>query len=497
MRKVLAAFVLALAAAAAWAAPSKSPAFLKVTKFKPRHGRTFVSLDARLEVRFSRPLDPATVTAQTVQLKKLSGESVAVTYEETRGGRALLVTPDDPLLSGTDYQIIVRTGLRSTDGATLRSDRHANFFTEARVSPFAILRPDQFEGLDTFMSEGRAAHSASLLPDGRVLLAGGLFDYTVFATSGDLYDPVANRFRASGGRINTQRAYHPAARLGTGMMLIGGTGAQGALSSTEVYQPSSMEFFVGPALTEQRDFVAAVTLKDGRVLVTGGLRYIPQGAVYSDTAEIYDPASGGFRFTLGAPIRRRAGHSLTVLPDGRVLIVGGQSGGTSSPVTAEFFDPATETFTAIVSPPGNHRQLHAATLLDSTTGRVLFIDGGSAILEMFDPATGSFFPAGGASSVNRTGATASLLPDGRVLIAGGLQDAGSSSGIALDGFDIWVNSGGDHGSVLRPSVVFPEPRYGHTATTVRDGRVLFAGGFGQLTPDSYDTGIVFTPDPPK
>ena len=63
------------------------------------------------------------------------------------------------------------------------------------------------------------------------------------------------------------------------MMLIGGTGRNGALSTTEVYYPSSLEFFVGPALAEERDFVAAVALKDGRVLVTGGLRYVTQGAI--------------------------------------------------------------------------------------------------------------------------------------------------------------------------------------------------------------------------
>lgn len=496
MRKVLVAFVLVLFAAAAWAAPSKPAAFLKVKGFKPRHGRTFVSLETRVQIKFSRPLDATTVSPQTVQLKKLSGEAVAVTYAEDRGGRVLVVTPVDPLQSGTDYQVIVRPGLRSTDGTTLRSERHANFFTESRVSPLAILRPDQFETLDTRMTEGRAAHSASLLPDGRVLLAAGLVDYTVFAVSGDVWDPATKAFRASGGRINEQRAYHPSVRFGSAIMLVGGTGQNGALSSTEVYAPASSEFFVGPAMKEQRDFVAAVALKDGRVLVTGGLRYVTQGAIYSDTAEIYDAESGGFRFTKGAPIRRRAGHTLTLLPDGRVLVVGGQSGGTSSPVLAEIFDPVTETFTATASPPGNHRQLHVATVLDAA-GRVLLIDGGSAILEMYDPASDSFFPAGGASSVNRTGATASLLPDGRVLIAGGLQDTGGGNGIALDGFDIWVNSGGDHGSVLRPSVAFPEPRYGHTATTVHDGRVLFAGGFGQTTPDSYNTGIVFTPDPPK
>jgi len=178
-----------------------------------------------------------------------------------------------------------------------------------------------------------------------------------------------------------------------------------------------------------------------------------------------------------------------------VLIVGGLSGGASTPVSAEIFDPLDETFTATSAPPSAHRQLHTATPID-TNGRILIVDGGSGLLEMYDPSLDAFYAAGGASSVNRTGATASLLPDGRVLIAGGLRDPGSSA-IALDSFDIWVPGGGNNGSVLRASAVLPEPRYGHTATTLTDDRILYAGGFGTLSADSLDSGILFKPDPPK
>jgi len=65
----------------------------------------------------------------------------------------------------------------------------------------------------------------------------------------------------------------------------------------------------------------------------------------------------------------------------------------------------------------------------------------------------------------------------------------------LDSFDLWKPSGGDYGGVYRPDVIFPEPRYGHTATTLYDGRVLYAGGFGPNGPDSLSTGVLFTPDP--
>lgn len=495
MRKAAAFLAVTLVAAAALAGP-RNKGFLKVRSVKPRHGRTFVALESVVRIKFSRPVDLASVSQQTVQLRKLSGENVPVTYGLERGGRVLVLDPVDLLTSTTDYRVTVRPGLLAADGSSLRAEKSSNFFTESRVSPLSILRPDQFSELGTVMVEGRAAHSATVLYDGRVLLAGGLVDYTSYAVSGDVFAPALNEFNGSGGQLNVRRAYHPAVRFSTAAILIGGAGQTGALDSTEVYFPQLHEFVVGPALNEERDFVAAVTLKDGRVLVTGGLRYTAQGAFYSDTAEIYDPAEGGFRFTQGAPLRRRAGHTLTLLPDGKVLVVGGQSGGAATPVTAEVFDPATETFTATAAPPDHRRQLHTATLVDDT-GRVLIVDGGAALLEMYDHATGRFAAAGGASSVNRTGSTASLLPDGRVLIAGGLQDGGGPAGIALDSFDIWIPSGGDNGSVVRASAVFPEPRYGHTATTLNDRRILYAGGFGTVGPESLITGIVFTPDPPK
>src|SRR5439155_25127611 len=134
------------------------------------------------------------------------------------------------------------------------------------------------------------------------------------------------KFRPSGGQLGEKRAYAPAVEFHGGVMLVAGSGQLGALSSTEIYFPEVFEFVTGPALAEQRDYLAAVALKDGRVLVTGGLSYASKGAVYSTTAEIYDPGLGGFRFTRGAPIARRAGHTLTLMPDRKVLIVGGESG---------------------------------------------------------------------------------------------------------------------------------------------------------------------------
>ena len=496
---LIGALVLVLAGFDAGAAAPKKIPPLKVVRFVPHHAQMQVKVDARIAIRFNRPLDLASVSDQTAQLTKLSGERVAVTYDFDKRHRTLFMQPVERLMGSTDYQIVVRPGLLSKEprmrpARTLALERHANFFTKSVPPRFALLRPDQFETLQSTMIENRAAHSAVMMWGRRVLFAAGMTDYSSYAVSGDVFDPTTKQFRPSGGQIRDLRAYSPGVAFGSGAMLVGGSNAAGALATTEVYLSSLSMFEPGPPLSEKRDFVAAVALKDGRVLVVGGLDYVGGNAYYSLTAEIYDPDAGGFRLTHGAPIAPRAGHTATLLPDGRVFITGGQSGGTSTPIISEIFDPETETFTAAAGAAQYQRRLHSAAVVNES-GEVLLADGGVSLFEMYDPATGSFHPAGAASVVNRYGATSSLLPDGSVLIAGGIQDNGDGNVFMLDSFDLWKPSGGDYGGVYRPDVIFPEPRYGHTATTLFDGRVIFAGGFGPNGPDSLRTAVLFTPDP--
>jgi len=492
--------VVCAAASSAGAKAAKPVPPMKVARFIPHHAQMLVKVDSRIAVKFNRPLDPTSVSESTALLTKLSGEHVAVAYSFDRTHYWLYMRPLAQMQGSTDYQIVVRPGLLSKEAKnrparTLAAERTANFYTKSVPPKFAILRPDQFENLDSAMTEGRAGHTAIELWNRRVLLAGGMTDLTSYAVSGDVYDPESKTFQPSGGQLRDQRAYAPGVAFDGAAMLLGGSNAGGALATTEVYAPNLATFQPGPKMTERRDFVAAVNLKDGRVLVVGGLDYLGQYALYSLTAEIYDPDIGGFRQTKGAPVAPRAGHTVTLLPDGRVFITGGQSGGSSTPVIAEIFDPATETFTATTYSSQYQRQLHTATLT-SPTGGVLLCDGAVSLFEFFDPTTQEFHPAGAASIVNRVGATASLLPDGSVLIAGGLQDNGDGNRVILDSFDLWKPSAGDYGGVFRPDTIFVEPRFGHTATSLFDGRVLFTGGYPASGPDNLRTAVLFTPDPP-
>jgi len=162
----------------------------------------------------------------------------------------------------------------------------------------------------------------------------------------------------------------------------------------------------------------ATLLQNGKVLIVGGALTSASDPV--PTAEVYDPATGTFAMT-GAMATARAQHTATLLTDGRVLIVGGTTstgtGDLQPTATAEVYDPSTGSF-SVTRSMAEARTYHTATLLPS--GKVLVAGGGNenSTAEVYDPATGSFSIADG-MHVGRSGHTATLLPNGSVLVAGG------------------------------------------------------------------------------
>jgi galactose oxidase-like protein len=169
----------------------------------------------------------------------------------------------------------------------------------------------------------------------------------------------------------------------------------------------------------------ATRLIDGRVLITGGSVFTKQGyfveMIPTDHAEIFDPLTGAFR-PVGSMRTARYGHTATLLQDGRVLIAGGSpyvrpyaSEAPPPLVSTEIFDPRTETFEAGPDLLATHAG-HTATLLDD--GRVVIVD---KTTEIFDPATNTV--SAGPDIGARSGHTATRMPDGRVLFFGGANDA--------------------------------------------------------------------------
>jgi len=294
------------------------------------------------------------------------------------------------------------------------------------------------------LQRARGFHTATLLMNGKVLVAGGANRGSDKLcpggiTSAELYDPATGLF-ASTGVLTRARFAHTATLLQDGKVLvIGGFGdafdcsdlGLPAEKTAELYDPVTGFFKKTGSMGSPRGWHTATLLTDGRVLVTGGNS--EAGSVASATAELYDPGTGAFTPT-GSMTVARFQQTATLLKNGKVLIVGGASGDPPSPTaTAELYDPATGTF-AVTGSLMSARQEHTATLL--ADGKVLIAGGethvisssdlqATATAEVYDAAVGSFSPAG-LMIISRNAHTATLLPNGATLITGGGLDSSTA-----------------------------------------------------------------------
>ncbi len=279
---------------------------------------------------------------------------------------------------------------------------------------------------------------ASLLPDGQVLIAGGYNTVLGSLNTAELFDPKTQTFHLLPSRLETPRELFTATTLTDGKVLIAGgfnTHRGRTQASAEVYDPKMQTFTpAAGTLAEDRFGHDAVRLADGRVLIVGGTHwFVRRPGVPLASAEIYDPATRLFHETRGPMAFARDRPTATLLPDGTVLIAGGQNGA-SEPVQAEIFDPKAETFRTLPSPLTTPRMAHCAALLPD--GRVLLSGGWSVPLaattestERYDPKTQTFtadspLPAGSHDQ------SLLVFPSGLALIAGG-KEAGAGRETSL------------------------------------------------------------------
>jgi hypothetical protein len=271
------------------------------------------------------------------------------------------------------------------------------------------------------MTTARASHTATRLPDGKILIAGG-FNGEYLRTA-EIFDPATNKFSPAGSMV-TARSGHVATLLNNGMVLLaGGTGTGWTfLAEAELYDPKTDRFTATGRMTTERESHTATLLNDGRVLITGGHKDRRANITIYASTEIYDPANG--RFTAAGDLTvRRHKHEAVRLADGRVLIVGGsdERDGEGAYRNAEVFDPANGRFTAVGNNMNTARYKLQGTAILLESGKVL-IAGGADRAEIFDPATGSFSFTDGEMGTKRLFAAATLLKDGQVLITGGYTD---------------------------------------------------------------------------
>lgn len=270
------------------------------------------------------------------------------------------------------------------------------------------------------MGTARSAHSATLLKDGRVLIAGGFNG--AYLDSAEIYDAETGAFTPI-AKMTMARNGHTATMLADGKVLLaGGTGTGWSfLSDAEIFDPSTNTFSKTGSMTAARESHTATLLADGRVLITGGHRDRRQAMTIYSTAEIFDPAKGQFSAAGEMAIKRHK-HDAVLIGDGRVLIIGGsdERDGNGKYRSVEAFDPKTGKFTNLgdMQMP---RFKHIGTSVLLASGKVL-IAGGAARAELYDPETNKFELVEGTLPGYSSFATATLLKDGKVLIAGGYDE---------------------------------------------------------------------------
>jgi hypothetical protein len=327
----------------------------------------------------------------------------------------------------------------------------------------------------------RYNHTATLLPNGKVLVAGGVGTNGNSLASAELYDPASGTWTAT-GNLHTERVGHTATLLPNGKVLVaGGVDRNGnSLASAELYNPASGTWTATGDLNTEREDHTATLLPNGKVLVAGGANN-NSGVLAS--AELYNPASGTWTAT-GSLHTARYSHTATLLPNGKVVVAGGANTNGNSLMSAELYDPASGTWTATGS-LNTARYSHTATLLPN--GKVLVAGGyhGNVLAsaELYNPASGTW-TATGSLNTARDGHTATLLPDGTVLVAGGFGNVGvlASAELYDPANGTWTVTGS-----------LNTGRADHTATLLPNGKVLVAGGYNGIV---LATAELYGPDAP-
>ena len=315
------------------------------------------------------------------------------------------------------------------------------------------------------MAVARTAHTATLLPSGKVLVTGGSAmaaagTFPPSLASAEIYDPIADKW-SSAASMAIARSFHTATLLPGGKVLVAGglDSAVTALSSAEIYDPIADKWSSAASMAIARGQHTATLLASGKVFVVAG------DNIGSKTAELYDPMTNMWT-SAASTAQAHALHTATLLPNNTVMVAGSQSFSAGS----ELYDPTTNTWSPVGPPStGGPTFNHTATSLGN--GKVLATGGGTspgatANVEIYDPGTNAWAPAAKMADARR-GHTATMLPSGRVLVAGGLGNSGlvASSEIYDPATNTW------------PLVAtMASARGGHTATLLPNGSVLVAGG---------------------
>lgn len=349
-------------------------------------------------------------------------------------------------------------------------------------------------------TRGRFGGTSTLLVNNDVLTIGGrecndasatCANFAPKVTSGGRQDYVEYsgflNWEAISESMDTPRVFHTATNLPDGRILVvGGSNGPNVLRTAElltIHPSSETRSDTAAPMHDVRDLHTATLLPNGRVLIAGGFTTNDTSTGSTNTSEIYYPDTSVF-LRAGVMTSSRSNHTATLLPDGNVFVAGGFGANDIISSSAEIFYSTAMQWRATTSMPAP-RTLHTATTLKD--GRILLAGGINAVTGVlnsvvaFNPATGVWAALAAMPSALHSH-TASLLSDGRVLVTGGNDGLGE-----VDASYIYDPSGNTWTTTPVPagrSTILQQPRYGHNAVTLPNGEVVVSGGsqrFGTLT----------------
>ena len=220
------------------------------------------------------------------------------------------------------------------------------------------------------MTMARTLHTATFLDDGRVFLVGGYTGWNIDTATAEVFDPQTNIYSLTSS-LDGARHHHSATLLPDGRILVIAGYHFGWLSDAQIYNPTTDRWSITQPIFAHGVVHTATLLKDGRVLVVGGnTRSGSPGT--DDRVEIFDPTTDNWQ-EAAVHQNTEAGHTATLLTDGRVLIAGGST-------DPAIYDPENDTWRPAGTLTALRSEAQAVRLQD---GRALLIGGISPKTKLF------------------------------------------------------------------------------------------------------------------
>jgi hypothetical protein len=420
-------------------------------------------------------VDIATLGPTTVQVVAESGDHIRGIRRIGNFNKGIVrFLPDPSFIPFAVHSIRVFDELRDTTGRSL--DRDYEFRFETVPATPVLLVQTQIQDLGDLMQTGRWFHRMTRQSDGRILIAGGYVGGQTVTNRAEVLDPVTRQVFQLGDPMNNARANHVQVLLNDGRILLAGGETQDnpftPIADCEIYDPVTREFTLATPMAFSRSVAHAVVLPDGRAVVTGGQSLSGGNFIFRDDIEIYDPASDTWSLVAAPMARGRSGHFSAVTPTGDVVIIGGSS---TTP-SADLFRPPSETFQLLFGQPLNAHLFPAATLLPD--GRPLLASGsGSKRITFWDQTFGFQITITDMAN-ERTFGTAHALSDGRTLLVGG-TDFNVVPPLLQSSIDV-IHPVGSALKVVRVTgAVLPRVTSHHAGAVAFDGTTYITGGLPQ------------------